>query len=114
MQFAHADLLVQVWHLGPVGDRRKASSPSASTNVRSPTSWMKNQRCLTETTVHVTYRPVSEADLEGGLVSPIGGTIPDLSWHILDRDLNPVPRGAVGELYIGRAGLARGYRGGPG
>ncbi len=57
---------------------------------------------------------MSEADLEGGLVSPIGGTIPDLSWYILDRDLNPVPRGAVGELYIGRAGLARGYLRRPG
>ncbi|HHG5322742.1 TPA: pyoverdine non-ribosomal peptide synthetase PvdD, partial [Pseudomonas aeruginosa] len=73
-----------------------------------------NMYGITETTVHVTYRPVSEADLEGGLVSPIGGTIPDLSWYILDRDLNPVPRGAVGELYIGRAGLARGYLRRPG
>ncbi|QPZ74612.1 pyoverdine non-ribosomal peptide synthetase PvdD [Pseudomonas aeruginosa] len=73
-----------------------------------------NMYGITETTVHVTYRPVSEADLEGGLVSPIGGTILDLSWYILDRDLNPVPRGAVGELYIGRAGLARGYLRRPG
>ncbi|HGN3207395.1 TPA: pyoverdine non-ribosomal peptide synthetase PvdD, partial [Pseudomonas aeruginosa] len=73
-----------------------------------------NMYGITETTVHVTYRPVSEADLECGLVSPIGGTIPDLSWYILDRDLNPVPRGAVGELYIGRAGLARGYLRRPG
>ncbi|MCC0153560.1 pyoverdine non-ribosomal peptide synthetase PvdD [Pseudomonas aeruginosa] len=73
-----------------------------------------NMYGITETTVHVTYRPVSEADLEGSLVSPIGGTIPDLSWYILDRDLNPVPRGAVGELYIGRAGLARGYLRRPG
>ncbi|KXD12754.1 pyoverdine non-ribosomal peptide synthetase PvdD [Pseudomonas aeruginosa] len=73
-----------------------------------------NMYGITETTVHVTYRPVSKADLEGGLVSPIGGTIPDLSWYILDRDLNPVPRGAVGELYIGRAGLARGYLRRPG
>ncbi|HGN0718058.1 TPA: pyoverdine non-ribosomal peptide synthetase PvdD, partial [Pseudomonas aeruginosa] len=73
-----------------------------------------NMYGITETTVHVTYRPVSEADLKGGLVSPIGGTIPDLSWYILDRDLNPVPRGAVGELYIGRAGLARGYLRRPG
>ncbi|MEG1042942.1 MAG: AMP-binding protein, partial [Pseudomonas sp.] len=68
-----------------------------------------NMYGITETTVHVTYRPLSLADLEGEASSPIGEPIADLSWYLLDADLNPVPKGCVGELYIGRAGLARGY-----
>ncbi|WP_282362724.1 AMP-binding protein, partial [Pseudomonas sp. PS01300] len=68
-----------------------------------------NMYGITETTVHVTYRPVSLKDLAGDAASPIGEPIPDLSWYLLDADLNPVPKGAIGELYVGQAGLARGY-----
>ena len=35
--------------------------------------------------------------------------IPDQSLYVLDSDLNPVAAGCVGELYVGRQGLARGY-----
>ncbi|MGB3125560.1 MAG: amino acid adenylation domain-containing protein, partial [Pseudomonas sp.] len=68
-----------------------------------------NMYGITETTVHVTYRPLSLADLGNGSSSPLGTAIADLSWYVLDADLNPVPRGCIGELYVGRAGLARGY-----
>ncbi|MFJ7313616.1 non-ribosomal peptide synthase/polyketide synthase [Pseudomonas sp. NPDC098747] len=68
-----------------------------------------NMYGITETTVHVTYRPVSLADLQSDASSPIGEPIPDLSWYLLDGDLNPVVKGCIGELYVGRAGLARGY-----
>ncbi|WLI44523.1 amino acid adenylation domain-containing protein [Pseudomonas beijingensis] len=68
-----------------------------------------NMYGITETTVHVTYRPLSLADLEQDASSPIGEPIADLSWYLLDGDLNPVPKGCIGELYVGRAGLARGY-----
>jgi len=68
-----------------------------------------NMYGITETTVHVTWRPLSMADLHGEAASPIGEPIVDLSWYLLDAHLNPVPKGCVGELYIGRAGLARGY-----
>ncbi|WP_404824747.1 amino acid adenylation domain-containing protein [Pseudomonas tussilaginis] len=68
-----------------------------------------NMYGITETTVHVTYRPLSLADLEQANVSPIGEPIPDLSWYLLDAQLNPVPHNCIGELYVGRAGLARGY-----
>ena len=40
---------------------------------------------------------------------PIGEPIADLSWYVLDGELNPVAKGCIGELYVGRAGLARGY-----
>ncbi|MGE9835755.1 amino acid adenylation domain-containing protein, partial [Pseudomonas sp. UM16] len=68
-----------------------------------------NMYGITETTVHVTYRPLSLADLEQANISPIGVPIPDLSWYLLDAQLNPVPHNCIGELYVGRAGLARGY-----
>ncbi|QBF27506.1 amino acid adenylation domain-containing protein [Pseudomonas tructae] len=68
-----------------------------------------NMYGITETTVHVTYRPLSLADLGQGASSPIGEPISDLSWYLLDGELNPVAKGCTGELYIGRAGLARGY-----
>ncbi|WP_050577287.1 non-ribosomal peptide synthetase [Pseudomonas cremoricolorata] len=68
-----------------------------------------NMYGITETTVHVSYRPLCLADLDAEASSPIGAPINDLSWYLLDADLNPVAKGCIGELYIGRAGLARGY-----
>lgn len=47
-------------------------------------------------------------------VVPIGRPVGDRLAHILDRDLNPVPPGMVGELWIGGGGVARGYTDGPG
>ncbi|KZW99541.1 hypothetical protein JL49_16495 [Pseudoalteromonas luteoviolacea] len=68
-----------------------------------------NMYGITETTVHVTYRPITIQDVQGPLQSPIGYQLRDLQKYILDPDLNPVPRGFAGELYIAGAGLARGY-----
>ncbi|TDF82583.1 non-ribosomal peptide synthetase [Pseudomonas sp. H9] len=68
-----------------------------------------NMYGITETTVHVSYRPLSLADLDASNSSPLGLPIDDLSWYVLDGRLNPVAKGCVGELYVGGAGLARGY-----
>ncbi|HEV7517759.1 MAG TPA: amino acid adenylation domain-containing protein, partial [Thermoanaerobaculia bacterium] len=66
-----------------------------------------NMYGITETTVHVTYRPLAAGDLGAG--SRIGRPIPDLALYLLDRGLAPVPIGVVGEIFVGGAGVARGY-----
>jgi amino acid adenylation domain-containing protein len=72
-----------------------------------------NMYGITETTVHVTYRQITEADLEGQR-SPVGVAIPDLGLRVLDGALNPAPVGVAGELHVAGDGLARGYLGRPG
>lgn len=67
-----------------------------------------NMYGITETTVHVTYRPLTLADIESP-GSVIGCAIPDLQIYILDQHGQPVPIGVPGELHIGGAGLAQGY-----
>ncbi|HEX6291078.1 MAG TPA: amino acid adenylation domain-containing protein [Herpetosiphonaceae bacterium] len=72
-----------------------------------------NMYGITETSVHTTYRPLRLADLDqaGSLIGP---PLPDLQLYILEpQSLQPVPIGVAGELYVGGAGLARGYLGRP-
>ena len=72
-----------------------------------------NMYGITETTVHVTYRPLTQTDTHATPGSMIGQPIPDLHVYILDQRLQPVPDGVAGELYVGGAGVARGYLNNP-
>ncbi|MGF1737867.1 amino acid adenylation domain-containing protein [Photobacterium satsumensis] len=73
-----------------------------------------NMYGITETTVHVTYREVREADLgQSAAASAIGQAIPDLRVMVLDDHLEPVPVGVPGELCVAGAGVTRGYLGRP-
>jgi amino acid adenylation domain-containing protein len=67
------------------------------------------------------YGPTETAIYSGGdAVSPspapieIGSVIAGTQLYILDASLRPVPPGVFGEVYIGGAGVARGYHGAPG
>jgi amino acid adenylation domain-containing protein len=72
-----------------------------------------NMYGITETTVHVTYRPLRAADLQRTGASPVGAPLPDLQVHLLGRRQELLPVGVPGEIHVGGAGLARGYLGRP-
>lgn len=58
----------------------------------------------TEATVWATVAPIAQPGNPS-----IGQPILNSEIHLLDANLQPVPIGAIGELYIGGTGLARGY-----
>ncbi len=69
---------------------------------------LANMYGITETTVHTTLRTIRRRDL-GRAASPVGRPLADLAVHLLDRDLERVAIGVPGELFVGGAGVARGY-----
>ncbi|MFA0922878.1 non-ribosomal peptide synthetase [Xanthomonas fragariae] len=62
----------------------------------------------TETTIWSTIMPLQLTD---AAAPPIGRPLLNTRVYVLDAQLQPLPTGAVGELYIGGAGVAKGYRG---
>ncbi|AYG84644.1 Phenolphthiocerol synthesis polyketide synthase type I Pks15/1 [Streptomyces hundungensis] len=66
----------------------------------------------TETTVWSTVWEVAARAEQDGVV--IGTPIDHTQVYVLDENLSPVPPGFPGELCIGGAGVARGYRNDPG
>ncbi|HEX7183846.1 MAG TPA: amino acid adenylation domain-containing protein, partial [Thermoanaerobaculia bacterium] len=72
-----------------------------------------NMYGITETTVHVTYRPLGREDVATARGSLIGRALPDLRLSVLDRTLRMAPIGVPGEICVGGAGPALGYLGRP-
>ena len=56
-----------------------------------------------------TYSTATRIDRDSPLEPSIGRPISNTQAYILDRHLEPLPIGAIGELYLGGAGLAAGY-----
>jgi non-ribosomal peptide synthetase-like protein len=74
------------------------------------TRWAKDERRMlntygpTEATVVATY-----TELKSGETVSIGKPLPGYYAYVLDESMQPVKTGENGELYIGGAGVARGY-----
>ncbi|WP_085316157.1 non-ribosomal peptide synthetase [Derxia lacustris] len=76
--------------------------------------WLVNGYGPTETVVTPMLWKVSADTPCPSAQAPIGRPVGERRAHVLDADLLPVAPGVAGELYLGGAGLARGYLGRPG
>ncbi|MGY2452089.1 non-ribosomal peptide synthase/polyketide synthase [Pseudomonas aeruginosa] len=76
-----------------------------------PQAGLYNLYGPTEAAIDVTHWSCVE---EGKDAVPIGRPIANLACYILDGNLEPVPVGVLGELYLAGRGLARGYHQRPG
>ncbi|PKM50199.1 MAG: hypothetical protein CVV02_12595 [Firmicutes bacterium HGW-Firmicutes-7] len=79
-----------------------------SWNKKYPYCKLINMYGITETTVHVTYKQITSTEIESN-ISNIGKPIPTMTTYVLGCNMELLPIGAAGELYVGGAGLGRGY-----
>lgn len=86
---------------GALADELRAHTPARLLNMYGPT----------ETTVWSSVHELSEP--VGGGTAPIGTAVVNTRLYVLDSQMQPVPIGAPGELYVGGAGVTRGYLGQP-
>jgi aryl carrier-like protein len=70
-----------------------------------------NMYGITETTVHVTHKEIQPTQLGSG--SLIGNPIPGWTFYILGPELQILPKGVIGEIYVGGNGVSDGYWGRP-
>jgi amino acid adenylation domain-containing protein/non-ribosomal peptide synthase protein (TIGR01720 family) len=84
---------------GPLWERLRGLRSTAAVNLYGPT-----EATVDALVAHVADSPAPQVG------RPVRGT----RAHVLDDGLAPVPAGVAGELYLGGAGLARGYLGRPG
>ncbi len=72
-----------------------------------------NMYGITETTVHVTERRIRATEATSDAGSLIGRPLADLRGYVMDEQMELLPVGVPGELYVAGDGVARGYLGRP-
>ncbi|HEX8559857.1 MAG TPA: amino acid adenylation domain-containing protein [Pyrinomonadaceae bacterium] len=82
---------------------------AARCRSRLPRARLCNLYGPAEATIDATFWEYDGA--RGAATVPIGRPVANVTAYVLDRRLNVVPEGVAGELYLGGAGLARGYQG---
>jgi len=78
-----------------------------------PDTELINMYGPTEACIDATAYPVPDPIDESLAVTPIGRPLANYRAYVLDTRLRPQPIGVAGELFLGGAGLARGYVGQP-
>ncbi|MDT0382144.1 amino acid adenylation domain-containing protein [Streptomyces sp. DSM 42041] len=74
-----------------------------------PASRLVNAYGLTETTITSCTMEISTQNLPERGAAPVGRPLPGTVVHVLGADMEAVPPGAHGEIYISGRGVARGY-----
>lgn len=78
-----------------------------------PTIPIVNAYGPTECSDDVTHYRVSEPPHKHLANMPIGHAVANMRLYILDASLRPVPRGVIGQIFVGGIGVGRGYLNNP-
>ncbi|HEX6908837.1 MAG TPA: amino acid adenylation domain-containing protein, partial [Longimicrobium sp.] len=96
-----------------IGADSLSAEPTVVWQDHAPGVRLMNEYGPTETVVGCSAYTLPTGTHRAGPV-PVGRAIQNLAFHVLDAHGEPAPPGLPGELYIGGAGVARGYLGRPG
>jgi amino acid adenylation domain-containing protein len=129
LEFVPAMVRGVIGHLEQTGSRLEAArlvvvgsdawymgEAAALARLLPPGTRLFNSYGITESTIDNTLfelRPEVDTGLVAAAMVPIGRPYVNNEVYLLDRDLEPVPVGMPGELFLGGAGVGRGYLGRP-
>jgi len=95
-----------------LGNLETVISAGESLPVETARTWAENRQMInaygpSETTVCASLYKFNS--LQNEEIIPIGSPLYNTQLYVLDSNMNSVPDGSAGELYIGGLGVARGY-----